>query len=106
MGAGKIALMRVAEKKENPIKQAWDALTDDDGPPEAQPENADKPGKNAGKTAPRRGRSGSADEVEDFRHSGLRGGRGQVFGSAQPSLAIRALIASGLNSASSRSAVC
>ena len=29
---------RVAEKKENPVKQAWDALTDDKGPPEAQPE--------------------------------------------------------------------
>jgi hypothetical protein len=37
----------VADKKENPVKQAWDALTDDDRPPEAQPEQ-------------KRGRPGSA----------------------------------------------
>ena len=37
---------RVAEKKENPVKQAWDALTDDDKPPEAQPDKGDdEPGK-------------------------------------------------------------
>jgi hypothetical protein len=49
---------KVAAKQENPIKQAWDALTDDDQPPEAQPEKGEKTGKNGGKTAPRRGRSG------------------------------------------------
>jgi hypothetical protein len=53
---------KVAQKKENPIKQAWDALTDDDRPPEAQPEQGDRTGEKAGKkpqkTAPRRGRSG------------------------------------------------
>jgi hypothetical protein len=32
----------VAANKENPLKQAWDAITDDDKPPEAQPEKGDK----------------------------------------------------------------
>lgn len=50
---------KVAEKKENPIKQAWDALTDDDSPPEAQPEKGDDKSKGPGKAqAPRRGRAG------------------------------------------------
>jgi Domain of Unknown Function (DUF748) len=57
---------QVAEKKESSIKQAWDALTDDKGPPEAQPEKGEqaskdeKPGKAGDKPAqssPRRGRS-------------------------------------------------
>jgi hypothetical protein len=47
----------VAEKKENPIKQAWDALTDDNKPPEAQPEKGEKAGEKAGDKAQRRGRS-------------------------------------------------
>jgi hypothetical protein len=46
----------VAEKKENPIKQAWDALTDDKRPPDAQPEKGGTAEKPAQK-APRRGRS-------------------------------------------------
>jgi hypothetical protein len=53
---------RVAEKKENPVKQAWDALTDDDKPPEAQPEKGEKVGQKPGEKpdpkAQRRGRSG------------------------------------------------
>jgi hypothetical protein len=48
---------KVAEKKENPIKQAWDALTDDNKPPEAQPEKGEKAGEKAGDKAQRRGRS-------------------------------------------------
>ena len=48
------------------------------------------------------GRRRPADEVEDFRH---RSGSGsQELGAAQPSFSIRALIASGLNSASMRAA--
>jgi Domain of Unknown Function (DUF748) len=52
---------KVAGKKENPIKQAWDALTDDDQPPEAQPEKGEKTAEQAGDKAaeksPRRGRN-------------------------------------------------
>lgn len=46
---------KVAEKKENPIKQTWDALTDDDQPPEAQPQAGEKAGDKA--KSQRRGRS-------------------------------------------------
>ena len=51
---------REAEKKENPVKQAWDALTDDKGPPEAQPDKGQDKGQEKQKPAPRRGRAGKS----------------------------------------------
>jgi hypothetical protein len=55
-----------ADKKENPIKQAWRALTDDDEPPRAQPEGKADGGKPApegkGNVQGQRGRRGRPEK--------------------------------------------